>query len=660
MADEYTNKVADAYVQIIPTMEGSRSSISDLVTDSLGGVGEEGGTKIGEGLLSGIGGKLKALPALMAAAVSVGAVAAVGKALLDIGEQFDDMTDNIIIGTGASGDALAGLEASARAVATAVPTSFGDAGQIVADLNTRLGITGDELTELATKVAALDSFTGQATDINQMTGAMVAFGVATEDMSSTLDYLWGVSQSTGLSMSEMLSTLEASAPQLTALGFSMQEAANMAGLLDKAGINATSTMSSMSRALVNLSQPGEDVSETFRNMLVEMQGFIEAGDDAAALDLANTVFGSRAATRFVAAVKSGTLSLEALGDAAVGAGGDIMATLDATMSWQEQLQIITNELMVMIEPLASALFEGLGQSMEGIAAALASVDVDTIRGIGESIGNFIADAVPVIVDFTANTLPAIINGTGAVLGVLGQVAPYIPTIGIALASLAAGPIGTVIAAIAAVTSYIVTLWNTNEEFRENVTRTWETICNFFSGIPGRISGFFSGIGSTIGGYFEDARQLALNAGQGILTFFAGIPSQIIGFFSGIGQNIANALTNIHFPTIHVKNFSLNPLDWRDNPPSIEWYAKGGIFTDPTIIGYGVGEAGPEAVLPLTPQGLEPVGEAVVDALGGGQTNIYIDGAQVNADEAVETLFYQFMTELSRLGTMGGTRFGYAQ
>ena len=44
---------------------------------------------------------------------------------------------------------------------------------------------------------------------------------------------------------------------------------------------------------------------------------------------------------------------------------------------------------------------------------------------------------------------------------------------------------------------------------------------------------------------------------------------------------------------------------------VEWYARGGIFDKASVI--GVGEAGPEAVIPLSGERVKPFAEAVADA-----------------------------------------------
>src|SRR5690606_1070094 len=108
-----------------------------------------------------------------AMAVGLGAAAAAGagavlafKELYQIGETFDDVSDTIRVGTGATGEALAALEEDAKRVATTVPTSFEAAGSTVADLNTRLGLSGETLSTLASQYLEAGRILGEDVDIN--------------------------------------------------------------------------------------------------------------------------------------------------------------------------------------------------------------------------------------------------------------------------------------------------------------------------------------------------------------------------------------------------------------------------------------------------------------------------------------------------------------
>ncbi len=88
---------------------------------------------------------------------------------------------------------------------------------------------------------------------------------------------------------------------------------------------------------------------------------------------------------------------------------------------------------------------------------------------------------------------------------------------------------------------------------------------------------------------------------------------------------------------------------------VSWYARGGIFDGASVV--GVGERGPEAVVPLSSSRMQPFAEAVADGMGGaGNTyNTYVNGARVNDDAAMESAFMDFMLELNRFAKMQGAR-----
>lgn len=108
----------------------------------------------------------------------------------------------------------------------------------------------------------------------------------------------------------------------------------------------------------------------------------------------------------------------------------------------------------------------------------------------------------------------------------------------------------------------------------------------------------------------------------------GIIDKIKGFFS----------FTVTLPKIKLPHFSISPKGWKlgdllkGKIPSlgIQWYAKGGIATDPTLA--GIGEAGPEAILPLKPfwKKMDQIVDATSENAGGITINVYgTPGMSVN-------------------------------
>jgi tape measure domain-containing protein len=133
------------------------------------------------------------------------------------------------------------------------------------------------------------------------------------------------------------------------------------------------------------------------------------------------------------------------------------------------------------------------------------------------------------------------------------------------------------------------------------------LAGIFNGISGTIGGIVNGIASTISSVFNGAKSAA----AGIFGAMASAIGNQIGNAKNVVSNGLNAISgffrglHLELPHIKLPHFSISGSFSLD-PPSIptigvSWYAKGAIFSRPTVFagtGVGVGEAGPEAVAPV--------------------------------------------------------------
>lgn len=168
----------------------------------------------------------------------------------------------------------------------------------------------------------------------------------------------------------------------------------------------------------------------------------------------------------------------------------------------------------------------------------------------------------------------------------------------------------------AIQSYIS---NTLNGISGTVSNIWngikDTVSNVLNGISGTVSSVWEGIKSTISGAINGAKDAVSSAIEAIKGLF----------------NFSISWPHIPLPHFHVSG-SANPLDWlSQGVPSIgiEWYAKGGIMTKPTIFGMNGnnmmvgGEAGNEAVLPLNDKTLGAIGRGIAQTMGGTSPTINI-------------------------------------
>lgn len=338
--------------------------------------------------------------AAVGAAATFAVLATGGKVLYDVGEKFDDMSDTIRVGTGATGKALDGLVDSAKTVATSVPTDFETASATVADLNTRMGLTGETLQTVASQVIEAGKMMGKELDINTVTGAFSAFNITGEETTSAMDHLFRVSQATGKGMDELAAAAQAQAPAMKALGFNYEQTTSMIGLMDRAGINSKAVMAGMSKGLVEMAKDGEKPVEAFQRVSSEIEGYVKSGDKAKALELAAGIFGTKGATQFVGAIESGSLALDAFSDSGLSSSDSILGAAADTHDFAEAWQMFKNDVLVKIEPIATKVFGAIGDAMKwisdtGVPAVedFAGTVSDRVQPAFETFGSYISDTI---------------------------------------------------------------------------------------------------------------------------------------------------------------------------------------------------------------------------------------------------------------------------
>lgn len=301
------------------------------------------------------------LKAVAGFAALTGAAVVTAKGLVDIGSQFDDVYDSIRVGTGASGEAFEGLQDSFRKVAgesIGVGSDLGAIGSTLADLNTRLGVTGEPLEQLTTQFLQLQGM-GVDADINTVTAAFQQFGIQADAAPGAMDSLFQISQATGRSITELTDNLSKSGPALQQFGFSFEESAGLLGALDKAGLDAEKTLGSMTKALGVFAEEGKDPQEALWGTIQRIEELTESGKNVEAIDLANSIFGAKGGAGFVAAVESGQFAYEDFLDS-IGATEDTIGGLaKETADWGEKWDQVKNQIFLALEPFATQAFDAI-------------------------------------------------------------------------------------------------------------------------------------------------------------------------------------------------------------------------------------------------------------------------------------------------------------
>lgn len=169
--------------------------------------------------------------------------------------------------------------------------------------------------------------------------------------------------------------------------------------------------------------------------------------------------------------------------------------------------------------------------------------MDGVTEFIEGLGDFATKAIEVIgniqsfIDILITLSPIILGvvttlGSLAVAFKIGEIIDNVKTALIGLfAAMSANPIVAVIAIIAGLVVALVTLWNTNDGFREAVTNAWEKIKEVFGTVIDAIKGFFSGLVEKVQTAWESVKETVTNV-------FTAIADTV----SAVWETIKNVIT----------------------------------------------------------------------------------------------------------------------
>ena len=387
------SEVGVAYVTLAVSGKGMVSGIQNEMAAISGVAAKSGaaaGASLGSSLLSAF---KKAMPIV--------AVAAAVKGLYEVGQVFEDVRNTIIVGTGASGKALEGLEKSAKKVGGNTASSFKDVGTTIADLNTRLGLTGKPLETLSTKFLDLSRITKTdvASNIKDITRVFGDWGIKTGEQSGALDKIFTASQATGVGIGQLSQNVVQFGAPLRQMGFSFEESVAMFGKFEKEGVNISTVLSGLKMGLKNMAKAGEDPPKALARVVASIKG---AGSTAEANTIAFKLFGARAGPDMAAAIREGRFELSDLVGALDNSAGSIADASERTRTLGTVFTVFKNKALLLLEPVATRVISGITEGMIWLQdkggpaiAKLSSALNDALRPAFEAIGRVV---IPILKD----------------------------------------------------------------------------------------------------------------------------------------------------------------------------------------------------------------------------------------------------------------------
>ncbi|SCX06005.1 hypothetical protein [Mycolicibacterium fluoranthenivorans] len=380
-------------------LESAQRRLADG-TDDLGGrFGSLSGLASGAGAAMASAGAVAAGAALAGITALGAGVLTVGNRLYELGSEFDDLSDNLQTKTGLTGDALDELMTSVERLGTTnVPSTFGEIGDVAAEVTRNLHLTGQPLEEVTSRLANLQRM-GQEVNIRDLGKAFRAFGVDVADQPAALNSLYEASTRSGLQIDDLTGSVVKGGAALRALGLNFGESAALVSTFEDAGLDADKMLAGLTKGSAAFAKDGKSASEGLRDTVSEIGKLISAGNEVGAQNLANKVFGAKGGVNFFDAIKSGNLDVQSLSDSLSQTGLDINDVSDDTADWSERWQTLKNEVSDALKPLAGDVFDGVNEKLEELADWVSnhkSEVIDFFIGLGDAAitaADFVLDGV---------------------------------------------------------------------------------------------------------------------------------------------------------------------------------------------------------------------------------------------------------------------------
>ena len=634
-----------------------------------------------------------------------------GKKTVDAWSEIDEAMDTVTTKTGLTGEALLGLQEIAKGIATSLPSAtFQESADAVGELNTQFGLTGDTLQSAAEYLLKYSKITGEDISNSAINAkkAIDAYGLSNEDLARVLDSVTKVGQDTGQSYDSIFQKAIDGAPQIKMLGLSFEEGATLIGRFEKSGIDSSAALASLSKATVNYAKDGKTLTEGLNETVNAIQN---ATSETEAIRIASEVFGNRAAPKMVDAIQRGAFSFNDLAEAAKSSSGTVATTFEETKDPFDDLTTYSNKAKEGLAEIGGTLLETVIPALEPLMGMLESAvnwftnlnktDQQTIVILGlvtTAVMLLLGAIAPLVIAIGAIGAPVgiVVAAIVAAIAVItliiqaimnwGAISEWLQSTWDAcaawLSELWANIVTTATTAWSNFTAWLSEIWSSVVSTGQSLWSSFTSaLSNIFSSLISGAQSLWSSFTSTLSNLWSElvstGSNLFNNLSSTISGIFNGILSTASNIWNSIKSTISNAIDgaknavsnaiqaiknlfnfNISWPHIPLPHFyvsgSANPLDWlSQGVPSIgiEWYAKGGIMTKPTLFGMNGnramvgGEAGAEAILPLNKSTLGAIGQSIANTMNTSNSiNVNFSGVTIREE-----------ADLNRLADAVGTR-----
>lgn len=466
-------------------------------------------------------------------------IVAIGAASVAAFNDVDAGMDIVVTKTGATGEALNGLQESFKNVYGSMPVTAEAAGEAIGEVSTRFKLTGQSLEEVTSVFLQFAEINGTdvSTSIDNVDSIMKKYGIDISHTSEVLGLMTSASQSTGLSMDTLENILSTNGATLKAMGFDLGESINLLAQMEINGVDVSTAMTGMKKAVANATKEGKTGQQALEDTINSIKN---ATTYTGALSIATELFGAKGAPEMTQAIREGRISVDDLSASLSDYGGVVQTTFENTQDPPDQMKVAFNNLKLAGAELATSLFTVLGPAITELS--------NMMRGLKEWFSGLSPSTQQLIVKIAllAATIGPALIVIGKIITAVGTIMTILPKLGMLLgvvkgafaslgAVLMANPIVLIIAGIVALVAAFIYLWNNCEEFRQFWIDLWDNIKQGAEIVWNALKDFFTQA-------WEGVKMTAELIWNGIKDFFTGLWEGIQLIFTTAWEIITTALT----------------------------------------------------------------------------------------------------------------------
>lgn len=381
--------------------------------------------------------------------------------------------------------------------------------------------------------------------------AISGFGLAAADSTRVADLLAQSANAGTIDIADLGESFKYAAPVAQAYGYNIEDVTTAITAMSTAGIKGSQAGTSLRTALLNMSSPTKTVAEAMemlnisttdsegnmiplKDLIDDMREGMSKYSQEEQIMIASNLAGKNAVSGLLAVLNLTQEEYDAISESMYNSAG---VADETARVMQNNLSNRIEQLGGALESLAIKLGDLLIPKIQSFVEWLTNV-VDKFTNLDTGIQDFILKfaGIAAAIGPVLLVLGNLFTSLSKISGIVKAVPQVIGTLGGVFKGLAAAiggisaPVVAIIAAIGLLVAAFKHLWDTNEEFRRNVTNTWNIIKQQFQefgqGIVDRLN--------EMGFDFENITDVIKTVWEKFCNFLAPI-------FEGVFNQISEAL-----------------------------------------------------------------------------------------------------------------------